>query len=82
MSRYADQLPVNTEPNSANFLLATNDSDPKALERIPFDVIPEEIPIDWENAEIGKSIKWDGNKFVFFCLPLLVLGEVVELFRG
>ncbi|AIE73015.1 hypothetical protein D082_04860 [Synechocystis sp. PCC 6714] len=37
------------------------------------------MPIDWENAEIGKSLKWDGEKFVFFCLPLLVLGEVAAL---
>jgi hypothetical protein len=79
MSRFADQLPIVTEPTAANFLLGTDENDPKALVRIPVDFIPAELPIDWENAEIGKSLKWDGEKFVFFCLPLLVLGEVAGL---
>jgi hypothetical protein len=82
MARYADQLPINLAPNGANFLLSTNDSDGKALERIPLDALPKQIPIDWEGAEHGKSIKWDGEKFVFFCLPLLVLGEINLLFLG
>lgn len=39
MARYADQLPINLAPNGANFLLATNDSDGKALERIPLELV-------------------------------------------
>lgn len=35
MSRYADQLPLITEPSAANFLIATDENDPKALVRIP-----------------------------------------------
>lgn len=39
MARYADQLPINWAPNGANFLLSTNDSDGKALERISWNEI-------------------------------------------
>jgi hypothetical protein len=35
MSRFADQLPIVTEPTAANFLLGTDENDPKALVRIP-----------------------------------------------
>lgn len=36
MSRFADQLPIVTEPTADNFLLGTDENDPKALVRIPF----------------------------------------------
>jgi hypothetical protein len=37
MSRFADQLPIVNEPSAANFLLGTDENDPKALVRIPAD---------------------------------------------
>ncbi|QHU99584.1 LamG domain-containing protein [Synechocystis sp. CACIAM 05] len=35
MSRFADQLPIVTEPTPGNYLLGTDENDPKALVRIP-----------------------------------------------
>lgn len=93
MSRYADQLPINTAPNSANFVLATNDSDPKALERLPFDLVggsgggsteytivdQTALDVDSNYALSAGLYLYVGNAPANFDLSGLVDGERVEI---
>jgi hypothetical protein len=92
MSRYADQLPINNAPNGANFLLATNDSDGKALERIPLDLVgggggsteytildETALDIDSNYALSAGLYLYIGNAPANFDLSGLADGERIEI---
>lgn len=90
MARYADQLPINLAPNGANFLLSTNDSDGKALERIPLELagggskkytIIDELALDVDsNLALSAGLYlYVGNAPANFDLSALVDGERVEI---
>ncbi len=90
MSRYADQLPINLAPNGANFLLSTNDSDGKALERIPLELAgggsKKYTIIDENDLDIDSNIVLSAGLYLYvgnapanFELSALVDGERVEI---
>jgi hypothetical protein len=92
MSRYADQLPIITEPTPGNYLLGTDENDPKALVRIPAEglgngggsteyTILDETALDVDsNVALSAGLYlYVGNAPANFDLSGLVDGERVEI---
>jgi hypothetical protein len=92
MSRFADQLPIVTEPTPGNYLLGTDENDPKALVRIPAEglgngggsteyTILDETALDVDsNVVLSAGLYlYVGNAPANFDLSGLVDGERVEI---
>jgi hypothetical protein len=91
MSRFADQLPIVTEPTAANFLLGTDENDPRALVRIPAEglggggsteyTILDETALDVDgNIALSAGLYlYVGNAPANLDLSGLVDGERVEI---
>jgi hypothetical protein len=70
MSRFADQLPIVNEPSAANFLLGTDENDPRALVRIPADGLGgggsiEYTRLDEKNLDLDGFISINSGSYLY-----------------
>ncbi|UAJ73742.1 hypothetical protein IQE94_05525 [Synechocystis sp. PCC 7339] len=95
MSRFADQLPIVTEPTPGNYLLGTDENDPKALVRIPAEglgngggsteyTIFDETALDVDsNVALSAGLYlYAGNSHANFDLSGLNDGDRIEIINA